>query len=182
MKFSVLIYIIIGMLLLNACGNKTHINETIEPLKDNITAPAMEANQMISQHERELINEFVHRKQWDMTETGTGVRYGIYYSEDGVEIESGDIVELEYTLELLDGTLISKTEEGETETVLVDKDIVESGLHEALKHLHQGDRAKVIIPSHMAFGLTGDLDKIPGFSTLVYDLKIIDVRVDNHIK
>lgn len=182
MKFSVLYVIVPCMLFFNACGNETHINETILPENDNITAPAMEANQLISQHERELINEFVRRKQWDMTETGTGVRYGIYYSEDGVEIESGDIVELEYTLELIDGTPISKTDEGETETVLVDKDIVESGLHEALKHLHQGDKAKVIIPSHMAYGLTGDLDKIPGFSTLVYDLKIIDVRVDNNTK
>lgn len=177
-----LILLFPSFLLLFACSNNAHINQTVEPEKDYITEPAMEANVLISQHEKTLIDEYVQRKQWSMKETGTGVRYGIYYSENGVEIESGDIVELEYTLELLDGTLISKTENGETETVLVDKDIVESGLHEALKYLHQGDKAKLIIPSHMAYGLTGDLDKIPGFSTLVYDIKIIDVRVDNNTK
>jgi FKBP-type peptidyl-prolyl cis-trans isomerase len=38
--------------------------------------------------------------------------------------------------------------------------------------LNYGDKSKVILPPHLAFGLTGD-EKVPPMSTLVYDLKIV---------
>ena len=38
-----------------------------------------------------------------------------------------------------------------------------------------GDKAKFIIPSHLAFGLLGDENKIPKRATLVYDVELIDV-------
>jgi len=39
--------------------------------------------------------------------------------------------------------------------------------------MRQGDRAKLIVPSHLAFGLLGDLKKIPAGATLVYDIEIL---------
>jgi len=54
--------------------------------------------------------------------------------------------------------------------------MVESGLHEVMKYLREGDRAVVIIPSHLAFGLLGDLDKVPPFSTVVYDIYLAEVE------
>lgn len=169
-----------GLCGLLSCGNKQNLNPQPRQLKDSLTEPLMTANTRISKKESEKINAYIKRKNWDMTETGTGLRYGIYASNNGIGIEHGDYVDLEYTLELLDGTLISKSKEGETEMVIVDKDAVESGLHEALKYLHKGDRAKVIIPSHLAFGLTGDQDKIPSFATLVYDLHIVEVSINEN--
>lgn len=181
-----LFYLFVSCILIISswsCSGKNHINpEPIQQDASVINEPSISANKTISAKEKESINEFVRRKQWDMVESGTGVRYGIYASTNGIAIESGDMVDLEYTLELLDGTPISKTENGETEMVIVDKDNVESGLHEALKYLHLGDKAKVIIPSHLAFGLTGDQDKIPGFSTLVYDIHIVEVSVNEDEK
>ena len=51
---------------------------------------------------------------------------------------------------------------------------VETGLDEAMTHLHYGDVAKVIIPFHLAYGFHGDDRGIPGYATLVYTIKIID--------
>jgi len=42
--------------------------------------------------------------------------------------------------------------------------------------LSLGDHAKLIIPSHLAHGLIGDLDKIPPLTTLVMDIHLIGVR------
>ena len=61
----------------------------------------------------------------------------------------------------------------EYKEVLVDQSEVESGLQEAIKLLSTGDRAKFIIPSHIAHGLLGDLNKIPPLRTLVIDLTLL---------
>jgi len=37
-----------------------------------------------------------------------------------------------------------------------------------------GDKAKLIIPSHLAFGLAGDMDQIPPLSPIVYDIEVLD--------
>jgi FKBP-type peptidyl-prolyl cis-trans isomerase len=55
----------------------------------------------------------------------------------------------------------------------IDRADIESGIHEGIKFMSVGDRAKLIIPSHLAHGLVGDLDKVPPLSTLVVDIHLI---------
>jgi FKBP-type peptidyl-prolyl cis-trans isomerase len=55
---------------------------------------------------------------------------------------------------------------------IVDKSNVETGVQEAIKLMKVGDRAKLIIPAHLAHGITGDMNKIPPISTLIVDLKL----------
>jgi FKBP-type peptidyl-prolyl cis-trans isomerase len=51
---------------------------------------------------------------------------------------------------------------------------VERGLDEAMQLLKVGDRAKLILPSHLAFGLVGDDNCVPRKAILIYDVQIID--------
>jgi FKBP-type peptidyl-prolyl cis-trans isomerase len=43
--------------------------------------------------------------------------------------------------------------------------------------MKMGDRAKLIIPSHLAHGLVGDLNKIPPLTTIVVDIHLIDLKL-----
>ena len=52
---------------------------------------------------------------------------------------------------------------------------VEVGLHEALEGMKEGDVKLVLIPSFLAHGIAGDLDKVPPQSPLRYDLRLIQV-------
>ena len=56
---------------------------------------------------------------------------------------------------------------------LIGKDHVESGVHEGVTLMHVGDRAKFVIPSYLAHGLSGDNAKIPPRSVLIVDLKLL---------
>ena len=89
-------------------------------------------------------------------------------------IKTGDIVALDYELRLLDGELVYSSKENGLKVFIVGRGGVESGLEEAVLHLHKGDEAEIIIPSHLAYGLAGDGDKIPIRSTIVYKLKVIE--------
>jgi FKBP-type peptidyl-prolyl cis-trans isomerase len=68
---------------------------------------------------------------------------------------------------LLNGDTCYRTANG-AETFRVEHDEVESGLHEAIQHLSEGDSAIIVIPSHRAHGLAGDMAKVPMRSTVVY--------------
>lgn len=170
--------VLIGMgaaAFLFSCGNEPRHYNTPGPIvKDTLTEPLIHTNKRLSENEKRDIDNFVKRKGWPMTETGTGLRYSVYEKGKGEQVQSGDLVMVNFEITLLNGELCYSSEETGSEEFVVDHDHVESGLHEAIKYLHVGDKAKIIIPSHLAFGLTGDSDKIPPLSPIVYDLEVLD--------
>jgi len=55
-----------------------------------------------------------------------------------------------------------------------------SGLEEGILYLSEGDKAKIIIPSHLGYGLLGDLDKnIPPKATLIYDIELKSITIQS---
>lgn len=164
---------VFGLTLLS-CGNDNAYNNPIPVIKDTLKEPLMNVNKKISESEKRDIDAFVKRKGWPMIETGTGLMYSVYHEGDGPKIESGDMVVVEFEISLLNGKLCYSSEETGAEEFVVDHDHVESGLHEAMKYLKVGDKAKIIIPSHLAFGLAGDMDQIPPLSPIVYDLEVLE--------
>ena len=58
----------------------------------------------------------------------------------------------------------------------VGKGEVISGLEEGILLLHIGDKAKFIIPSHLAYGLLGDDNEIPTKATLIYDIEVVQKK------
>lgn len=113
------------------------------------------------------------RKDWDVRETGSGLRYYIYEHGEGDSIHGGDVAEIEYLITTLDGEECFKTAEDQYEEFVVDKSDFETGVQEGIKLLRVGDKAKLIIPSHIGHGLVGDLDKVPPLTTLLVDLSVI---------
>ena len=41
--------------------------------------------------------------------------------------------------------------------------------------MREGDKAKAIIPSHLAYGFIGDEKQIPKRATLIYDIEVLNV-------
>lgn len=109
---------------------------------------------------------------WKMKQSGSGLRYYVYETGEGDSIRGGDVAMIEYVITQLDGTLCSRTESDEYEEFVVDKSEIETGIQEGIKYLRVGDKAKLIIPSHIGHGLIGDMDKIPPLTTLVVDLQV----------
>lgn len=115
-------------------------------------------------------------KDWKMTKTGSGLRIYVYENGEGETAKSSDVAEIEFAIKLLDGTVCYKTEDDEYEEMVVDRSEIESGVQEALKLMRPGDRAKIIVPSHIAHGLIGDMDKIPPLTPLVIDLHLLGIK------
>ena len=108
--------------------------------------------------------------------TGSGLRYLIYEKGGGDLVDSGRTVIINYTVNLIDGTLCYSSEINGTKGFALGKGEVENGLDEGVFYMRVGDKAKFILPSNLAYGLMGDGNKIPSHSVLIYDVELIDVR------
>jgi len=135
-------------------------------------------NAQFTDEEDEEINLFLStHKDWIMTETGTGLRYMIYHKSESTDsAKAKQTVTVDFEISLLNGEICYSSKEKGPETFIVEKSDVEGGLHEGIKKMCVGDRAKFIIPSHAAYGLIGDTDKIPPLSPVVYDLVLLKIE------
>lgn len=166
-------YLIIMLLLcLLSCEEKPKQPSTVS--QDQMKSSMEKANRYLVNEEETDISNYVKRHGLDMVSTGTGLRYQVMKAGQGKQIEKGQKVSLEYQLESISGDLFYSSENEGVKTFVVGDGSAESGLDEAMLHLHYGDVAKVIIPAHLGYGLHGDDNKIPSYATLVYTIKITE--------
>jgi FKBP-type peptidyl-prolyl cis-trans isomerase FkpA len=145
------------------------------PDAEAMKEPLIRANIVAAQAEENQINGFIKRRGWQMQQTGSGLRYMIYHQGDGVKAQKGKVARISYTLHSIAGEIIYTSGESGPMEFFIGKGGVESGLEEAILLLHEGDKAKIIIPSHLGFGLAGDDHKIPPKATLIYDITVLSI-------
>lgn len=112
-------------------------------------------------------------ENWKDETTGSGLHYINLKKTDGPLAKAGQQARVRYKVTLLDGTVVYETGNDEYDVFQIDKSEIETGIQEGIKRMHVGERAKLIIPSHLAHGLIGDMDKIPPLTTLVVDIELI---------
>ena len=167
------LYLII--LLTFSCGSNDKKTTTIiDPVIYDTTL--VKVNQKLVKTEEEQITNFIERYQWKMEKTGTGLRYMIYNKGTGAKAEKGKTAKINFTVRLITGDVCYSSKESGEKELLIGKSGEISGLEEGLLLLHVGDKARFIIPSHLAFGLLGDENKIPKRATLVYDVELTEIK------
>lgn len=166
--------------LLTICFSVLSCNEKPTPpvvkesgqLKESLE----KANRYLILEEEEDINNYINRHQWVMISTGTGLRYEILEKGEGELIQPGQTVVMEYVLNDIKGDVIYCSDKDGVKTFVVGAGGAETGMDEAVRYLRKGAVAHVILPSHLGYGLLGDQKSIPERATLIYTIKIKEVR------
>ncbi len=139
--------------------------------------PLQKVNKYLVEKDNDRIKSFIRRKHWNMKQTQTGLWYQVYEKGNGtVNPKPNDIVELNYQVFLLDGTLCYSSDSTGTKKFAVGHGGVESGLEEAILMLHRGDKARFIMPPYLAHGLLGDQNKIPARSIILYKVELLTIN------
>lgn len=92
--------------------------------------------------------------------------------------KSSDLVTISYNVTNLSDHVIYKEQEV---TYKVDKQDFIPGLDEGIKLLKEGEEAIFIIPSYIAYGVTGDGTKIKMNQTIKSTVKLIQIKQNNEI-
>lgn len=167
-SFFILVFLFVS------CNNNTANQSKID--KTKIEESLVKVNKKLVKSEDEQINDFIVRYDWDMKQTGSGLRYMIYDHGSGPKAVRGQVAIVAFTVNLLDGTVCYSSDTEGLKEFQIGQGEVESGLEEGILLMKKGDRAKFIIPSHLAFGLMGDTNKIPAKAALVYDIELVELK------
>lgn len=173
-----LVTILSGILFLFSCGRSPEKDPVSGPV-DMMDDTLISYNKELVRDESQEIDDFAHRYQWTMKTSQTGLRYMIYMQGNGDRAKKGDFVTIKYSVHLLNGDLVFQTDSLDSFTFEIGRRKVPNGLEEGIMLMKPGEKAKLIVPSHLAYGLIGDLDKVPNRAILVYDVEICEITHPN---
>lgn len=191
-KFSYAIGLGIGQNLLSMGAKDLNADDFAQAVKDvlegNKTAIAHnEAREIVNNYFAELeksVNEKniaqgkafldANRNNPNVVTLPSGLQYEVIREGNGKKPKATDRVRCHYEGTLLDGTLFdSSIKRGEPAVFGVNQVI--KGWVEALQLMSEGAKWKLYIPSELAYGVQGAGDMIPPYSTLIFEVELIEV-------
>lgn len=164
---------IIAMLMMVSCMQDR------SPKEETISGPEMKerlirANRQFVKNQLDDIQGYIERHGYTMDSTRTGLQYRIRRSEhvNAPPATADNIAGIRYKIKLLDGRECYTTDSALYREYHLTKDDMPAGLREGVLLMHEGDKALLIIPSYLAFGLSGDGDCIPPNAALVMNVTL----------
>jgi len=168
----IIILLTVVQVVVACTGNRPPEKEEAKPPTQE---QLVEINREMVIKERERIESYITRKNLEMTCTETGLWYAITEAGSGEEPGKGTRIVIDYDCSLLDGTLCYSSDADGSLEIIPGKTDIPPGLDEGVRFLSEGSEALFILPSYLAYGLTGDRNKIPSHATLVYKVKVVKI-------
>jgi gliding motility-associated peptidyl-prolyl isomerase len=171
--------VIIVFLMFFISGCEEEKPRRLQLSEKELTEKLIEHNKKKVLTEDEIIDEYVKEHYLNTQKTATGLRYVIVPAKikSDKKPNKNDIVIIDYSISLInDQEIYSSKKEGGPELFRVEHEDAPAGLHEGLQLMHIGDSAIFIIPSHLAYGLTGDQGIIGENAILVYKVVLIEIE------
>lgn len=144
--------------------------------QEKLQEELVQVNQRQIQEEQWLIKNYLERRNLPYETKGTGLHLvRISKEKSGMKPKAGDWVAVQYEASLLDGSPCFSTHDS-SEVFRLAYDPIESGLQDGLLSMEVGEECLLLIPSYLAFGLLGDLDKIPPYTPVAYRVKLMQIQ------
>jgi FKBP-type peptidyl-prolyl cis-trans isomerase len=171
MKIKIIAFLLALPLFMH-CSRNRERNVSEQEIRDTEEA-LVGVNRMLLQIDKKKILEYLEAHHLDLQESESGLWYGITFEGPGAKVQNNMLVTLAYTVSLLNGTLCYSSDSLGYKQFRVGQGGVESGLEEGILMLNEGSKAIFVMPPHLAHGLTGDGDRIPARSVIVYHVEMI---------
>jgi len=174
-QFSPSFLILLPLLVTISCNDEPEASRSTNHfgmMRDSL----VKYNREVVRTEDQQIEDFISRYGWKMKQSGTGLRYMIFKNGTGKKAEKGKIAVIRFNVKLLNGNLCYSSDKDGLKEFRIGHGGIESGVEEGILYMRVGDRGKFIVPSHLAFGLLGDQNKIPRRATLVYDIELVKLK------
>jgi len=130
----------------------------------------------MKENEAATIANYVSENNMDTKPNESGLYVIIEEEGSGPKPAKGDKVKVHYTGYLLDGTKFdSSVDRGQPFEFPIGMGRVIKGWDEGIAMLNVGSKAKLIIPSDLAYGERGAGQVIDPYSTLIFEVELLDI-------
>jgi len=184
-RIILLFWFLGAILLLSSCNNNTApLEHEILPysvVKKIHREELLNWNKNLVEIDYTVIQKYIERRKWKMEVSESGLYYQIYYKTDNEEAADGLVAVFSYSTSLLDGTVLYTSEEFGNRELHLGHNQDESGLNEGLMLMKKGEKARFILPPHLAFGVPGDGFRVPYYSILVYEIELLDLYAPERV-
>jgi len=164
----------------------------VQSLQDAIAERNAAIEKLKQQESVDAANYITANKLTPVT-TATGLKYIVTKPSALRKPLAGDTVLVNYTGSLVNGQVFDTSDEKAAQAagvaqpgrpyqpieVVLGQGRVIPGWEEGLALLHEGSKAKFIVPSKLGYGEQGQ-GPIPPYSTLIFDLEIVKVKPGKH--
>jgi peptidylprolyl isomerase len=136
-----------------------------------------EALEKLKLGENDEILKYVADNKIKVKPSESGLFYISQLTGSGTKVEKGKIAVIHYSATFLNGDKLFNSREKQKEPVYIEmgKDIEIQGLEEGILKMRAGGKAKLIIPSALAYGEKGIKGLIGPYAPLVYEVEVISV-------
>ncbi len=163
--------ITIVTLILASCNCNTSTEKIVNHKKKPTKESFIIANKSAVNEENEMIYNYIKRHGYTNVIRKDGVYiYNIKKSNNTI-VNKKDFVQILYKVSLINGKIVEEKKTPQHIVVGKSGDIP-MGVHYALEGMRLGEKAIIIVPSHLGYGVAGN-KIIPPKSTLIYELTVL---------
>lgn len=151
-------------------------------LKDISTPEEMESMKVRINSERKaaetmLLDDYIARNEIETKPSESGLFFLAEEPGKGKMPKVNDTVVVHYTGMFLDGTIFdSSRKRNEAFSFILGTGQVIQAWDEGIAMMKIGEKARFIIPSNLAYGKKGFRELIPPFSTLIFDVELLEIK------
>lgn len=145
--------------------------------KDEMQKEMEELAKVQEAEESTKLQDYLKKNNISVQPSQSGLIYIETTPGTGAQAVAGKNVKVKYSGQLLDGTVFDSSDKhgGEPYPFTIGKGQVIPGWDEGIALMKKGGKAKLIIPSKLAYG-GRSAGQIPAFSTLIFDVELVDVQ------
>jgi FKBP-type peptidyl-prolyl cis-trans isomerase len=114
-----------------------------------------------------------NRKRSGIQETFSGLQYEIISKTEGDKPSQDSIVRVHYEGSFINGNIFDKSSDEEGATIPLDRVI--PGWTEGIMLMSTGSIYRLYIPSSLAYGKEGIQNIIPPYSTLIFNVELLEI-------
>jgi len=145
--------------------------------KENLEVELKKVNKQLQDNELKLLENYINALNPIPQPELSGLYFILNKKTNGIYPKPGNQVTVHYTGYLINGKEFDNTAlKNKPFSFILGTDPVIYGWTEGITKMRKGEKATLIIPSHLAYGDEGYKSIIPPFSTLIFEIELIDVK------
>ncbi len=158
-----------------ACDKKV-VQYPIAYNNDDFLIRSQQRGKMLLKEETDWFMSYMNDSDLHFQKSSAGFWISNEAKIEPTNARTGDYIEFNYQVTDLDNMVIYSYKENGDKKVILGKADLARGLHAALQLIDEGETAKILLPSFLAYGGYGDEGKIGPDQPIIMDIKVNKIQ------